>query len=100
MVRVLMPIKDRLKQLRTAAGFTQQALAMKAGLSISAIVQIELGRIPDPRGSTVKALARALGVTTDRLLFDEDEGEPPPAEAEPEPPPPAPPKPGRGKKGK
>ncbi|HEX5270530.1 MAG TPA: helix-turn-helix transcriptional regulator, partial [Gemmataceae bacterium] len=62
-----MPIKDRLKQLRMAAGLTQQALAMRAGLSISAVVQIELGRIPDPRGSTLKALARAIGTTVDHL---------------------------------
>jgi transcriptional regulator with XRE-family HTH domain len=93
-----MPIKDRLKQLRKAADLTQQALATKAGLSMSAVIHIEKGRIPDPRASTVKALARALGVTTDELLFDEGEDEPA-ASPEPEPPP-ALPRPKRTRKPK
>jgi transcriptional regulator with XRE-family HTH domain len=82
MLSVLMPLKDRLKELRKAAGLTQQALAEKARLSISAVVHIEKGRIPDPRASTVKALAGALGVTIDELLANDDQGEPP-AEAPP-----------------
>jgi transcriptional regulator with XRE-family HTH domain len=86
-----MPLKDQLKRLRTAADLTQQDLAMKAGLSISSVVQIERGIIPDPRGSTLKALARALGVSMDEL-YDDDQGEAPPAAA-----PPAPPKGGRRK---
>jgi transcriptional regulator with XRE-family HTH domain len=90
----MMPIKDRLKELRKAAGLTQQGLAMKAGLSISAVVQIELGKIPDPRVSTLRSLARALGVTLDALAGEEEDeaGEPPP--------PAEPPKRGRPKKGK
>jgi transcriptional regulator with XRE-family HTH domain len=72
----LMPIKDRLRELRTAAGLTQQELAVKAGLSMSAVAHLEGGRIPDPRLSTLKALARALGVSLDDLA--RDEGEEPP----------------------
>jgi DNA-binding XRE family transcriptional regulator len=79
LAEVIMPIGDRLKRLRTAAGLTQQALATKAELSMSAIIHIEKGRIPDPRGSTLKALAGALGVTVDELL-SEVEGEAPPAD--------------------
>jgi transcriptional regulator with XRE-family HTH domain len=75
MLGVLMPIKDRVRQLRKAAGLTQQALAVKAGLSVSAVVQLEAGRVPDPRVSSLKALARALGVTLDALAGDEDEPE-------------------------
>jgi transcriptional regulator with XRE-family HTH domain len=62
-----MPISDRLKELRNKAGMTQQALATVAGLSISAIIHIEAGRIPDPRLSTLQALARALGCKVDDL---------------------------------
>ena len=80
LAELLMPIGDRLKRLRTAAGLTQQALATKAGLSMSAVIHIEKGRIPDPRGSTLKALAGALGVTVDELLSDEPEA--PPVEGE------------------
>jgi transcriptional regulator with XRE-family HTH domain len=76
MLDVLMPLKDRLKQLRTAADLTQQVLAWKAGLSISAVVQIESGKIPNPRMDTLQALARALGVSLDDLA-GESESEPP-----------------------
>jgi len=81
-----MPIKDRLKELRAAAGLTQQALAEKARLSISAVVQIESGKIPDPRVSTIKALAAALGVAIDELTAEDE--------------PPAPPKPARKRGGR
>jgi transcriptional regulator with XRE-family HTH domain len=68
-----MPIKDKVKELRTAAGLTQQALAEKARLSISAVVHIEAGRIPDPRISTLRKLAQALEVSLDELAGEEDE---------------------------
>jgi transcriptional regulator with XRE-family HTH domain len=83
---LLMPLKDRLRELRTAAGLTQQTLAVKAGLSVSVVAHIESGRIPDPRLSTLRALAKALGASLDELA-GEDEGAAPPAQSE-EPPPP------------
>jgi transcriptional regulator with XRE-family HTH domain len=67
---IAMPIGERVKRLRQQRGLTQQALAMKAGLSISAVIHIERGRIPDPRGSTLLALARGLGTTVDDLLSE------------------------------
>jgi transcriptional regulator with XRE-family HTH domain len=79
-----MALKDRVKQLRAAAGMSQQKLATRAGLSISGVTQIEVGTIPDPRLSTVKALARALGVSLDVLAemeMGEGAGEP---QAEPQ----------------
>lgn len=84
MLEVLMPIKDRLKELRKAAGMSQQALAVAAGLSVSAVVQLEAGRVPDPRIGTMKALGRALGVPLMELIGDEDEpaGGPPADEAD------------------
>ena len=83
MVGLQMAIRERLRELRQAAGLTQQALAMKAGLSISAVVQIENGTIPDPRISTVRALARGLGVTLDKLGAEDE----PPADADEDQPP-------------
>jgi transcriptional regulator with XRE-family HTH domain len=77
MVGLMMPLKDRLRELRKAADMTQQALATAAGLSVSVVVQIESGKIPDPRLSTLKALARALDVTLNELA--ENGGEAPPA---------------------
>jgi transcriptional regulator with XRE-family HTH domain len=64
-------LKENVKRLRLAAKpkkLTQQALAEKAGLSVSLIVQIERGAILDPRVSTVRALARALKTTLDALV--------------------------------
>jgi transcriptional regulator with XRE-family HTH domain len=72
-----MPISDKLKRLRTEAGLTQMELAVKAGVSISAVSQIEQGAIPDPRVSTLHAIARALAVPLDALAPDEPPPEPP-----------------------
>jgi transcriptional regulator with XRE-family HTH domain len=83
-----MPIRDKLRKLRAKAELTQQALAVKAGLSVSVVVHIEAGRIPDPRISTLRALAQALGCRIDDLAINGDE------EAE------APPKPRRKRKGR
>jgi len=52
---------------RKAAGLTQAALAYKAGIRTSTVCNIETGKI-DPRLSTVKALADALGVDVDDLV--------------------------------
>jgi transcriptional regulator with XRE-family HTH domain len=71
MVEEAMAIKDRLRQLRKARGLTQQALAFKSGLSMASVIHLEAGRTPDPRASTLKALANALGVGVDDLLGDE-----------------------------
>jgi hypothetical protein len=40
------------------------------------VIHIEAGRIPDPRVSTVKALADALGCTLDDLMADQPPREP------------------------
>jgi transcriptional regulator with XRE-family HTH domain len=87
---IVMPFKDRLKQLRNAAGLTQQALAYHAGLSIASIIALEAGRTPNPRMKTLKALAKALGVTVDALVTEEGEESPPD---------PGEPKKGKGRKG-
>jgi transcriptional regulator with XRE-family HTH domain len=63
---------NRLRQLRQAAGLTQQALAFKSGLSITNIIHIERGRIPNPRLFTMKAIALALGCKVDDFFHAED----------------------------
>jgi transcriptional regulator with XRE-family HTH domain len=72
-------IGERLKALRAAAGMSQQALAVAAGLSTSIVSQIEQGQKEDPRISTIQALAQALGVSVDELLKSSH----PPAAGEP-----------------
>jgi transcriptional regulator with XRE-family HTH domain len=65
------PFAARLLSLRKAAHMTQQQLATAAGLSISLIHQFEQGSKHDPRLSTLRALAGALGVGLEELTGDE-----------------------------
>jgi transcriptional regulator with XRE-family HTH domain len=54
----------RLKELRQAAGFSQQDLAQRAGLTRFGVAQLEQDR-REPKWTTVCLLADALGVPTD-----------------------------------
>ncbi len=56
----------RLKRLREAAGWTQDLLADRAGLSVAAVRQWEQGR-REPSLGMARRLAEALGVSLDRL---------------------------------
>jgi predicted ATPase/DNA-binding XRE family transcriptional regulator len=56
---------QRLRQLREAAGLTQEALAERAGLSAKAISALERGRRQRPYPHTVHALADALQLAED-----------------------------------
>jgi transcriptional regulator with XRE-family HTH domain len=69
----LPPIAENLKRLRTAAGLTQQQLAVAAGLHASVISQIEQGTNTDPRMSTLMGLADALGVGVADIITTTDE---------------------------
>ena len=53
---------ERLRQLREAAGLTQEELAGRAGLTAKGIAAIERGRRQRPYPHTVRALADALGL--------------------------------------
>lgn len=57
----------RIRQLRTARGMTQEALARAAGLTLSTVSRIEKGTIKEPSRGTVRALAAALGVPAEDL---------------------------------
>jgi transcriptional regulator with XRE-family HTH domain len=72
-----MAFKDRLRELRVAKGLTQMQLAAAAGITLSAVTQMEIGKVTNPRLGTLKALAGVLGCTLDELA--EGSGEPPPA---------------------
>ena len=60
----------RMKQLRIAAGLTQSQLAQAAGVNIRQIQKIESGEIQIGNITlrNAKALADAMGTTTDSLL--------------------------------
>lgn len=48
------------RELREQAGLTQYRLAKLSGVEQTTISQIELGKVRDPRWSTISALATAL----------------------------------------
>jgi transcriptional regulator with XRE-family HTH domain len=51
------------RQLRERAGLTQYRLAKNTGVEQTTISQLELGKVRDPRWSTISALAEALDTT-------------------------------------
>jgi transcriptional regulator with XRE-family HTH domain len=59
----------RLKQLRAEAGLSQAELARKAGMHPRGVAKLEQGERPSPSWDTVRALARALGVSCE--AFDD-----------------------------
>lgn len=63
------PFARRLRSLRTAAGLSQGQLAAAAGLARQYVYQLEAGRRA-PGWETVRALARALAVSTE--AFDRE----------------------------
>jgi FMN phosphatase YigB (HAD superfamily)/DNA-binding XRE family transcriptional regulator len=58
----------RLQEARKAAGFTQQQLCNKAGLSYSTLAKIERGAIKSPSVFTIQNIAITLGIGLDNLL--------------------------------
>src|SRR5438445_12105883 len=62
---------ERLRDLRRAAGLTQEQLAERAGVSPRSISGLERGEGGTPRRDTVALLVRALGlVGVDREAFE------------------------------
>ncbi len=66
----LASLGSKLKRLREAAGLSQQALAVRAGLSLGLVARIEQEAKADILLGTAAALARALGVRVDDLADD------------------------------
>ncbi len=65
-----MALKDRLKEERRRAGLTQRELAAAAGVGVNTIARIESGDIEEPRVSSLRKLATALGLRVRDLLED------------------------------
>jgi len=69
-------LANRMKELRTRKGFSQEELSEKTGLSLRTIQRIENGET-EPRGDSLKRLALAFDVTSDDLVdwtVQEDRG--------------------------
>jgi XRE family transcriptional regulator, fatty acid utilization regulator len=58
---------DRIRMHRARLRLSQTALGERVGLSANAVSQLEKGEV-EPRAVHLKALAKALGVSSDYLL--------------------------------
>jgi len=61
-------IAKRLKELRKKAGWSQQKLAEKAGLSYNTITKIEQGAATKPTIQTMIKIADAFKISIDELV--------------------------------
>lgn len=59
----------RLRRERQKQGISGRALARRAGISEALVSALELETSTDPRMSTIIALAQALGVSIQTLIF-------------------------------
>jgi transcriptional regulator with XRE-family HTH domain len=61
-------LPEIMKKLRKKRNWSQQDLAVKAGLSVAAITKIEQGIAKNPRMETIKQIADAFEVPLDELV--------------------------------
>ncbi|MBQ3219076.1 MAG: helix-turn-helix transcriptional regulator [Clostridia bacterium] len=66
-----MEFKDKLKEIRISKNLSQMQLAIKTGISQSAIAKWELGKT-EPTASAIITLAKFFNETTDYILGLED----------------------------
>jgi transcriptional regulator with XRE-family HTH domain len=69
-------IGRRIRQERERQGWSQLRLAVEAGLIPNTIWRLERGKGEDPRLSTLRSIADALGVKLTDLLEPKPNGEP------------------------
>ena len=73
MQQVLAALGERLRELRTKQGFSQEAFADHCGLHRTAMSLIERGkRVPSLR--TLLTLSQGFGITLSEFLEDVDKG--------------------------
>ena len=65
-------MRNRIKELRSKAGLTQEELGARAGVSRQTIISIEGGRY-DPSLSLALKLAALLGESVEALFLPEEE---------------------------
>jgi transcriptional regulator with XRE-family HTH domain len=59
---------ENLPKLRKKKGWSQEKLAREASISYNTLIKIERGGIKNPRLETLIKLAKALGVSLDKLV--------------------------------
>ena len=58
---------SKLKSFRELQNLTQEELSEKSGISVRTIQRIETGK--DPKGYTLRVLAKALEIEENELLY-------------------------------
>jgi transcriptional regulator with XRE-family HTH domain len=71
MLAEVLYIGEKLRETRKRKLLTQQQLAERSGVGIATIIRIERNQV-EPRGSTIRKLAEALGVDPHELVKTED----------------------------
>ena len=61
-------IAKTLKRLRGKAGLSQEKLARLSDVSNNTVINIEAGKQDNPTIETLKKIAKALGISVDKLL--------------------------------
>jgi len=61
-------LKDNIKKLRLQKGWSQQDLAVKAGISYNAVTKLEQGAAIYPRLDTLLKLADIFNISIDELV--------------------------------
>jgi transcriptional regulator with XRE-family HTH domain len=61
-------IGERIRSLRTARGLSQEEVARRTGIGLKSYGDLERGRTKDPHYSTLRGVARALGVRVEELI--------------------------------
>lgn len=72
-LEIRMPLGDRIREARRRADLSQEALASKADVTVSALRKIEQGSVPNPQWLTIRSITRALGMSLDELSDKQDE---------------------------
>ncbi len=67
MIEPMVYVGDNVRELRTLNALTQEELADKAGITATALSRIERNEA-EPRPSTLRKLATALGVEPSTLI--------------------------------
>ncbi len=59
---------ENIKKLRNKKGWSQERLAREADISYQTLIKIEQNRVINPKIHTLIKLAKALGVSLDKLV--------------------------------
>ena len=62
---------QKIREIRIENGMTQVELAEASGVSRATIIGLESGKITNVYTDTLRHIADALGVTIDRIFFDQ-----------------------------